>query len=87
MTEDETLKIFTNLDRPAIEARLRNLKFHAGSQGLRDLSALLESVEGKDRDELEAMLGACLGIVRPLPGAQRLVAELEMLQLNLPNLR
>lgn len=86
MAEDTTLKIFTNLDRPAIEAKLRDLKFQAGSRGLRDVSGLLEGAEGKDRDELEAVLDACLEIIRPLPESQRLVAELEMLQLNLVNL-
>ncbi|HET9702228.1 MAG TPA: hypothetical protein VFP70_15045 [Burkholderiales bacterium] len=87
MTEDDTLKIFTNLDRQAIEAKLRDLRFQAGSRGLREVSGLLEDVDGKDKDELEAILGACVEIIRPLQGSQRLVAEFEMLQLNLVNLR
>jgi hypothetical protein len=87
MTQDTTLKLFTNLDRPAIEAKLRDLTFQARSRDLAGVARLLETAEGKAPQELEAILGACLEIVRPMPDAQRMVAELEMVQLNLANLR
>ncbi|HEX9181327.1 MAG TPA: hypothetical protein VF859_13080 [Burkholderiales bacterium] len=87
MTKDDTLKMFTNLDRPAIEAKLRDLKFQAASRGLREVTTLLEGADGKDRDQLGAILEACLEMIRPLPESQRMVAELEMVQLNLENLR
>jgi hypothetical protein len=87
MTQEDTLKLFTNLDRPAIEAKLRDLIFQAGSRGLREVTALLDGADGKDPQELNAILGACLEMIRPLPDSQRMVAELEMIQLNLANLR
>jgi hypothetical protein len=87
MTEEDTFKMFTNLDRPAIETKIRDLMYQARSRELPDVARLLESAEGKGPDELEAILGACLEILRPLPGSQRMVAELEMVQLNLANLR
>ena len=87
MSEEPTLKLFTNLDRPAIEATLRGLRTQAEERGLIEAATLLGDPEGHTPEELEAIVARCLDLAGNRAELRRFVAELEMVQMNLVNLR
>ena len=53
----KTLKIVTNLDRAAIEARLAEVRAAAQTAGLAELAALLGGFEGTPREQIAQCVG------------------------------
>jgi hypothetical protein len=84
---EKTLKLVTNLDRNAVEARLAELHKTAQSAKLGDLAAMLEGVEGMPRAQLEARVKSALKWLADKPQHKGFFAQLEMIELNLPNLK
>lgn len=84
---ESTLKIVRNLDRPAIELKLREAKAVAEKHELSDIAALLGGIAGKSRDEMARVVNQCLGMFTDMPEYGKLKAELELVLLNLPNLK
>ena len=84
---DKTLKLVTNLDRAAIEARLAEVRKSAQSASLADVAAALTGVEGLPRGEMEARVRKALKLLTDKPQHKNLVAQLELIELNLPNLK
>ena len=82
---DKTFELVTNLDRAAIEARLAEVREAAESMLLADLAQQLTGVAGKSREELAARVSAAMVCARDA-GQKQLLAQLEMVELNLPNL-
>lgn len=82
----KTLKIVTNLDRAAIERKLVAVREVAQAKGLADVSALLSGCEGAPRDRLEQCIRDALRALAPEAGHAELKAQLELVELNLPNL-
>jgi hypothetical protein len=83
---EATLRFVTNLDRAGIEAQLRQVRQKATDRQVPAVAALLAGAEGKSRQELEQLIVDCLAALRQTPGQQALSDQLEMVQINLPNL-
>ena len=84
---DKTLKIVTNLDRAGIEARIAEVRKQAQNAKLNDLATALTGVEGMPRAQLETKLRSAIKWLADKPDHKHLAAQLEMLELNLPNLK
>ena len=84
---NETLRWPTNLDRPAIEQRLIQAREIAERTGLGEVAAILAGVEAMQPAQIAMSVMAAL---RWLEGRSELRAytlQLEMVALNLKNLR
>ncbi len=84
---DKTLKLVTNLDRAAIEARLADVRKAAQAANLADVAAALAGVEGAARPQMEEKLRAALRALATKPEHKGLSAQLELVEINLPNLK
>ena len=84
---DKTLKLVTNLDRAGIEARLAEVRGGAESAKLGELAALLSGVEGMPRAQIEERVRQGLSSLRGKAEYGALSALLELVELNLPNLK
>ena len=84
---EKTLKLVTNLDRAGIEGRLAELRKAAQSGNLGELAALLTGIEGKPRAEMETRVRSALKLLADKPQHKSLFAQLELIELNLPNLK
>jgi hypothetical protein len=84
---DKTLKLVTNLDRGGIEARLAEVRSGAESAHLGELAALLKGIEGMPRAQLSERVLQGLKLLRGNPERGALSALLELVELNLPNLK
>jgi hypothetical protein len=77
----------TNLDRGAIEARLGEVRKAAEAKSLKELAQLFQGIEGMPRAQLEQRVRNALKWLADKPEHQGLFAQLEMIELNLPNLK
>jgi len=89
MTSDEekTLKLVTNLDRKAIEARLSQVRADAQSANLKEFADLFNGVEGMPRAQIEQKVKNALKWLADKPQHNRIASQLELVGLNLPNLK
>jgi len=86
-THDKTLKLVTNLDRAGIEARLVEVRDAARRSSLGELAALLEGIEGMPKAQIEERVQSALKALRGKPEHGGISALLELVELNLPNLK
>ncbi|MFN0038679.1 MAG: hypothetical protein ACKVP2_04120 [Burkholderiales bacterium] len=86
-THDQTLKIVTNLDRAGIEQQIGKIRDAAQAADLSELVQLLSGIEGKPRAQFEQKLQEALKWLRGKSAHAGLAAQLEMLEMNLPNLK
>ena len=86
-SHDKTLKLVTNLDRAGIESRLAEIRGAAQSAGLAELAQMLAVTPGAPRAQLEQMLRSALKWLADKPDHKALAAQLEMVEINLPNLK
>ncbi|MGH8708999.1 MAG: hypothetical protein ACREVD_13190 [Burkholderiales bacterium] len=86
-SHDQTLKLVTNLDRAGIEARLGDIRGAAQSAGLAELGQLLAGAPGAPRAALEQMIRGALKLLAGKPEHKVLLAQLELVEINLPNLK
>jgi len=84
---DKTLKLVTNLDRAAIEARLADVRKAAQAAGLGDVVGILTGIEGVPRAQMEEKVKAALKALATKPEQKGLSAQLELVEINLPNLK
>jgi hypothetical protein len=88
MTEgEETLRWPTNLDRKAIEQRLIQARTTAEKNGWSEMAALLANVEHKPNAELAKTVLAALDWLQRQPEMRSFSLHLEMVALNLKNLK
>ena len=85
--EDKTVRMVTNLDRAAIEGKLAGVRTAAQSAGLGELAAMFNGVEGMPRAQIEARVQNALKWLADKPQHQRMAADLELVELNLKNLK
>jgi hypothetical protein len=85
--EESTLKLVTNLDRKAIESRLAQVRIDAHSANLRELGELFNGVEGMPRAQIETKVKNALKWLADKPQHNRIAAQLELVGLNLSNLK
>ena len=86
-SNDKTLKLVTNLDRAAIEARLAEVRKSAEAKGLKELAQLFQGIEGMPRMQMDQRVRNALKWLSDKAEHQGLFAQLEMIELNLPNLK
>ena len=85
MDLDKTFEFATNLDRGAIEARLEEVRAAADALLLADVAQQLTGIAGTSRAEMEKRIRAALEALQG-SGQKRMIALLELAELNLPNL-
>ena len=86
-SHEQTLKLVTNLDRAGIESRLADIRGAAQAAGLAELVRLLVDAPGAPRAELEQRIRAALKSLADKPERKALAAQLELVEINLPNLK
>ena len=84
---DKTLKLVTNLDRTGIEARLAELREAAKGNNLPELASLFDGIEGLPRAQIEQRVGNALKWLAGKPEHVALRDKLELIEMNLPNLK
>jgi hypothetical protein len=88
MADDEkTIKLVKNLDRKAIEAKLTQVRIDAQSANLKELADLFNGVEGMPRAQIETKVKNALRWLADKPQLNRIASQLELVGLNLPNLK
>jgi len=86
VNQDKTVELVMNLDRAAIEDRLKQIAAEATARHLDDIPTLLGSFVGMSQDELRKRVGLCLQSLSESPEHKALFTQLELVELNLPNL-
>ncbi len=84
--DDKTVRMVTNLDRKAIEAKLAGVRAAAQAAGLAEVASMLAGVEGQPRAFIEGRVTHALHWLAEKPQHERIVAELELVEINLKNL-
>jgi len=85
--EYETLRWPTNLDRAGIEKRLVEVREAAQRSGLDALAKGFESLETLSAGQLGAKVVAALTEVQEKPELRAIATQLEMVAMNLKNLK
>jgi ATP phosphoribosyltransferase len=85
--EEQTLKLVTNLDRKAIEGKLAQVRIDAQSANLKELADLFNGVEGMPRAQIETKVKNAIHWLADKPQYNRIASQLELVGLNLPNLK
>ena len=81
------MKLVTNLDRNAIEAKLAQVRADAQSANLKELADMFHGIEGMPRAQIEQKVKNALKWLGDKPQHNRISAQLELIGLNLPNLK
>ena len=89
MTSDseKTMKLVTNLDRKAIEGKLAEVRSAAHAANLKELADMFNGVEGMPRAQIEQKVKNALKWLADKPQHNRIASQLELIGLNLPNLK
>jgi len=85
--ENETLRWPTNLDHAAIVRRLVEVRNSAEASGFTELAAGFAGVEGMPRAQIETRVANALKWLGDKPQHQKITATLELVELNLKNLK
>jgi hypothetical protein len=86
-TEYETLRWPTNLDRAAIELRLVLVRDYALANGLPEIAAFFENVPKLGSAQLGAVVLSALNALQNSPEHRQATTQLEMVAMNLKNLK
>jgi hypothetical protein len=87
-TESEkTMKLVTNLDRKAIEGKLAEVRSTAQAANLKELAEMFNGVEGMPRAQIEQKVKNALKWLADKPQHNRIASQLELVGLNLQNLK
>ncbi len=84
---EKTMKLVTNLDRPAIEGKLAEVRAAAQAANLKELAEMFNGVEGMPRAQIEQKVKNALKWLADKPQHNRIASQLELIGLNLPNLK
>jgi hypothetical protein len=87
LSSDETLRWPTNLDRAGIEARLIEVRENARRYGQIDIVRLFENLASMSAAQIGTNVVAALNLLQTKPGHRPLTMQLEMVAMNLKNLR
>jgi hypothetical protein len=85
--ENETLRWPTNLDRAGIEKRLVQVREAAQAGGLADLAKRFEDLEKLTAAQLGARVVAAMTEILEKPEHRAIAMQLEMVAMNLKNLK
>jgi hypothetical protein len=87
MSDDKTVRMVTNLDRKAIEGKLADVRKAAQAANLTELASMLAAVEGMPKAQIEKSVQNALLFLADKPEHQRITIDLELVELNLKNLK
>jgi len=87
MSDDKTVKMVTNLDRKAIERKLAGVRKAAQAAKLGELATMFAGVDGMPKAEIETRVKNALLWLADKPQHQRITIDLELVELNLKNLK
>lgn len=87
MSHDSTMKLVTNLDRAAIEGMLGKVRMLAQAKGLNDLAQMFVGIEGMPHAKIEASVKNALKWAAGKEGLSDIKGPLELVELNLPNIK
>ncbi len=85
--EYETLRWPTNLDRAGIELRLVQVRDYALANGLPELAARFENLAALTNAQLGAAVLGGLNAMQEKPQHRQAIMQLEMVAMNLKNLK
>jgi hypothetical protein len=85
--EEKTMKLVTNLDRKAIEAKLAQVRSEAQAADLKELADMFNGIEGMPRAQIESKVKNALKWLADKPQHNRIASQLELVGLNLANLK
>ena len=85
--EEKTLKLVTNLDRKAIEGKLAQVRSDAQKANLKELADMFNGIEGMPRAQIEQKVKNALKWLADKPQHGSIASHLELVGLNLPNLK
>jgi len=85
--EDKTVRMVTNLDRKAVEGKLAEVRKAAQAAKLNELVTMLTGVEGMPKAQMEMRVKNALLWLGDKPQHQRITVDLELIELNLKNLK
>jgi hypothetical protein len=77
----------TNLDRKAIEGKLADVRKAAQAANLTELASMFSAVEGLPKAQIEKSVKNALLWLADKPQHQRITIDLELVELNLKNLK
>jgi hypothetical protein len=86
-SHEKTLKLVTNLDRGAVEGRLAEVRKSAEAKNLPELASMFGGIEGMPRAQMETRVKNAIRWLLDKPDHQGLLAQVELIELNLPNLK
>ena len=87
MADDKTVRMVTNLDRSAIEGKLAEVRNAAQSAKLNELASMFQGVEGMPKAQIEQRVKNAIKWLADKPQHNRITTELELVELNLKNLK
>ena len=87
MSDDKTVRMVTNLDRKAIEGKLSDVRKAAQAGNLAELASMFNGVEGMPKAQIETRVKNALKWLADKPQHLRMSADLELVELNLKNLK
>jgi hypothetical protein len=87
MSDDKTVRMVTNLDRKAIEGKLADVRKAAQAANLTELASMFSAVEGLPKAQIEKSVKNALLWLADKPQHQRITIDLELVELNLKNLK
>ena len=87
MSNEPTMKLVTNLDRAAIEAKLREASAEAAAAGLNDLAKMFVGIEGMPAAQIEQRVNSAIKWLADKPQHMKLGATLDLVGMNIKNLK
>jgi hypothetical protein len=84
---EKTMKLVTNLDRKAIEGKLAEVRSAAQGANLKELADMFAGIEGMPRAQIETKVKNALKWLADKPQHNRIASQLELVGLNLANLK
>ena len=87
MSNEPTMKLVTNLDRAAIEGKLREVAAEAQAAGLGDLAKMFAGIEGMPKAQIEQRVGSATKWLADKPQHMKISATLDLVGMNLKNLK
>ena len=87
MADDKTVRMVTNLDRKAIEGKLGDVCKAAQAANLTELAAMFTAIAGMPKGQIAQRVQDALLLLADKPQHQRITIDLELVELNLKNLK
>jgi hypothetical protein len=85
--DDKTVRMVTNLDRKAVEGKLADVRKAAQASNLNELASMFIGVEGMPAAQIEQKVKNALKWLADKPQHNRIATDLELVELNLKNLK